>query len=370
MRRLKGTYVHLLKDWPEMSWDHDQLWPLLSTVRHKQGKLRGYLEMLAFDLRSEALLHAYSSDVLKSSEIEGAYLNPEQVRSSVARRLGLEFAGMVDSDRNVDAVVTMMLDATQLYKNKVTKERLCGWQAALFPNGYSGLHKITVGDWRKDDKGPMQVVSGPMGKEKIHFEAPHADRLKTEMRTFLNWLNTGTVADQVVKSGVAHFWFVTVHPFDDGNGRVGRALSDMLLARSEDSALRCYSLSEQIRKERSNYYEMLEKSSKGDLDLTQWLLWYLRCLERALDAAELRLQNVFRKTRFWDEYRNTEVNERQRKVLNKLFDGFDGKLTTSKWAKMNKCSGDTALRDVTDLVKKGMLQKEEAGGRSTSYKLP
>lgn len=353
-----------------MSWDQEQLWPVLSRVRHKQGKLRGYLEMLAFDMRSEALLTAFTNDVLKSSEIEGEFLNSEMVRSSVARKLGLEFAGMVDTDHNTEAVVQMMMDATQLYKNKLTKERLCGWQAALFPNGHSGPYKITVGDWRKDDKGPMQVVSGPMGKEKVHFEAPHADRLKTEMQVFLNWLNTGTVADEVVKSGVAHFWFVTVHPFDDGNGRVARALSDMLLARSEDSPVRCYSMSEQVRKERKMYYGMLEKTAKGNLDLTQWLLWYLSCLDRALDAAELRLQHVFRKTRFWDHHRNTEVNERQRKVLNRLFDGFEGNLTTSKWAKLNKCSGDTALRDVNDLLKKGMLVKEESGGRSTSYKLP
>lgn len=358
--------MHQLKDWLQLRWDDEQLWPLLTTVRHKQGRLRGYMEMLGFDVQNETLLETLTTEVLKSSEIEGQLLNPELVRSSVASHLGLEVAGLPLPDRDVDAVVRIMLDATQNYKKPLTKARLCGWQAALFPSGYSGIQKITVGKWRS---GPMQVVSGAIGKGKVHFEAPEPDRLNAEMKAFLIWFNHSELADQVVKSGVAHFWFVTIHPFADGNGRVARALADLLLTRSDGSPLRFYSMSAQLRNERRKYYEMLEKTQKGNLDLTEWLIWYVQCLDRALDVSENRFKAALLKKAFWDKHADIELNERQRKVLNKLFDGFEGKLTTSKWAKLNKCSGDTALRDVTDLVNKGMLVKENAGGRSTNYTL-
>lgn len=369
MRRLRGTYIHEIKNWPEFEWDSETLLPLLVRVRHKQGRLKGNLEMLGFPLRSESTLQNLTADVLKSTEIEGEHLNPDQVRSSVARKLGMDIAGLVESDRHVDGVVEMILDATQNYKRKLTRKRLFDWHAALFPTGRSGMHKITVGNWRKNDKGPMQVVSGPMGKERVHYEAPDSDRLDKEMKLFLGWFNADQQTDPVLKSGIAHLWFVTVHPFDDGNGRIARAIADMLLAQADDDTHRFYSMSGQIRVERKAYYDILEKTQKGNLDITEWLEWYLNCLDRALNTTERTLQHVLQKTKFWDAHSNTSINERQRLMINKLFDGFDGKLTTTKWAKMTKCSADTALRDIQDLMRKEILQKEEAGGRSTSYML-
>ena len=367
MRRL--IYIHEHKNWPEFSWDNSVLLPLLSTVRHKQGRLKGYMELLGFGLRNETTLQTITTDVLKSTEIEGEMLHPEQVRSSVARHLGMDIAGLVKADRNVDGVVEMMLDATQNYNKTLTKERLFGWQSALFPTGRSGMHKIKTGAWRDNDKGPMQVVSGAMGKEKIHYEAPDAKHLNAEMKSFLKWFNTQNETDPVLKSGIAHLWFVTIHPFDDGNGRIARAIADLQLTRGDKDAQRFYSMSAQIRVERKGYYEILEKTQKGNLDITAWLMWYLNCLDRSLNTTDKKLQNVLKKTRFWDAHVKTVINERQRLMINKLFDGFVGKLTSSKWAKIAKCSADTALRDISDLMKKKILKKEDGGGRSTAYVL-
>lgn len=364
-----SRYIHQNKKWPEFSWDSDALLPLLASVMHKQGRLRGYMELLGFAMRNETTLQTLTMDVLKSTEIEGELLNPDQVRSSIARRLGMDIAGLVPADRNVEGVVEMMLDATQNYHLKLTKDRLFDWHAALFPTGRSGMHKIIVGKWRDSDNGAMQVVSGAMGKEKVHYEAPDADRLNDEMKTFLKWFNTQNETDAVLKSGIAHLWFVTIHPFDDGNGRIARAIADMQLAKADDDAQRFYSMSAQIRIERKAYYEILEKTQKGSLDITEWLMWYLNCLDRALNTTDLRLQNVLSKTKFWDTHAETVINERQRLMINKLFDGFDGKLTSSKWAKMTKCSPDTALRDIQDLMQKEVLIKENSGGRSTNYVL-
>ncbi len=369
MRRIKGTYTHSLRNWPFFEWDSDKVYPLLTRVRHKQGRLKGNMEMLGFVMRNETTWSTLSDDVLKSTEIEGEFLKPDQVRSSVARQLGLKMPGLVKSDRNVDGVVEMMLDATQNYNKKLTRERLFAWHASLFPGGYSGLHKITVGQWRKGNKGPMQVVSGPMGRERIHFEAPDASKVNEEMKLFFFWFNSKLQIDSVIGSAIAHLWFVTIHPFDDGNGRIARALADMLLTRSDDDSQRFYSMSAQIMKERKAYYEILEKTQKGTLEITEWLIWYLNCFDRTLDVTEVRLKSVLKKNHFWDKHQNTEVNERQRRMINRLFDGFEGKLTSGKWAKMNKCSTDTALRDIQDLVKKKVLKQDEAGGRSTGYLL-
>lgn len=364
-----ARYVYQLKQWPNFTWDNEKVLPLLSNVRHKQGLLKGYTDFLGFGLRSETLLHTLTQDVLKSTEIEGELLNTEQVRSSVARRLGMDIAGLVPSDRNVDGVVEMMLDATQNYDKPLTKNRLFGWHSSLFPSGRSGMHKIIVGNWRDNEKGPMQVVSGAMGKERVHFEAPESDRLESEMTLFLDWFNSDDTPDFVLKSAIAHLWFVTVHPFDDGNGRIARALADMLLAKADGDNQRFYSMSAQIRLERKVYYEILEKTQSGTLDVTKWMQWYLHCLDSALNTTDKSLKQVLYKAQFWDKYREESVNERQRLIINKLFDGFEGKLNTSKWAKLAKCSPDTALRDIQSLMQKGILKKEEAGGRSTSYVL-
>jgi Fic family protein len=315
------------------------------------------------------MLHTLTLDVMKSTEIEGEILNADQVRSSIARRLGVDVAGLVPADRKVEGVVQMMLDATQNYDQPLTKERLLGWHAALFPTGYSGMHKITVANWRKSEEGPMQVVSGAMGKEKIHFEAPQTEVLEIEMNVFLQWFNDALPIDPVLKSALAHLWFVTIHPFDDGNGRIARAIADMQLARTEESQQRFYSMSAQIRKERNAYYKILEDTQKGTLDITAWLLWFLSCLERALIASSETLAAILTKAHFWNRHAATTLNDRQRLMLNKLLDGFEGKLTTSKWAKIVKVSADTALRDIQDLANRGILVKDTAGGRSTGYLL-
>jgi Fic family protein len=359
-------YIHQLPDWPGFTWNHETVLPVLASVRHKQGRLKGYLEALGFALRNETDLQTLTLDVLKSSEIEGEVLNPDEVRSSIARHLGMDVAGLVPSDRHVDGVVEMMLDATKNYDQPLDKARLLGWHSSLFPTGSSGSTKIIVGDWRD---GPMQVVSGAMGKERVHFEAPEADRLEHEMELFLNWFNTANSTDAVLKSAVAHLWFVTIHPFDDGNGRIARALADMQLTKADGDHQRFYSMSAQIRLERNVYYNTLEKVQKGSLDITEWLLWFLHCLDRALNTTDETLQRVLHKTHFWDGHHDLMINERQRLMLNRLFDGFDGKLTSSKWAKITKCSADTALRDINDLIEKGVLEKENSGGRSTSYVL-
>ena len=362
------TYVHELPDWPNLRWSDEQLAQPLAAVRHRQGRLIGRMEALGFPLRAEAVLNALTEDVLKSSEIEGEVLDREQVRSSIARRLGMDIGGLVEADRDVEGVVEMMLDATQNYAQPLTAERLFSWHAALFPTGRSGMSRITVGAWRAAQGGPMQVVSGPIGRERVHYEAPASERLDAEMTRFLDWFETVT-PDPVLKAGIAHLWFVTIHPFDDGNGRIARAIADLALARAEGTAQRFYSMSAQIRTERKAYYDMLGSTQKGDLDITPWLSWFIGCLDRAFDGAETIFASVMRKARFWEAVAGQPLNERQRKVINRLLDGFEGKLTNAKWAAITKASSDTALRDINDLVQRSILVKDLAGGRSTSYSL-
>lgn len=362
------TYIHQQADWPNLRWSDEHLAQPLAAVRHRQGRLIGHMEALGFPLREEAVLQALTEDVVKSSEIEGEVLDKEQVRSSVARRLGMDISGLVPADRNVEGVVEMMLDATQDYAAPLTAERLHNWHAALFPTGRSGMSKINVAAWRDDATGPMQVVSGPIGRERIHYEAPVAERLDGEMDKFLAWFEIAQ-PDPVLKAGAAHLWFVTIHPFDDGNGRIARAIADLALARAEGTAQRFYSMSAQIRNERNAYYDMLETTQKGELDITPWLLWFIGCLDRAFDGAEIILASVMRKARFWESVATQTLNERQRKIINRLLDGFDGKLTNAKWAAIAKTSPDTALRDINALIQLGILMKEPGGGRSTSYAL-
>ena len=362
-----AIYIHERSDWPRFRWDQDGLANQLAAVRHRQGRLIGRMEGLGFQLREEAVLNTLTQDVLKSSEIEGEILDSDQVRSSLARRLELDIGALTPADRHVEGVVEMMLDATQKYRDPLTEERLFGWHAALSPTGRSGMHRIRVGAWRDDSTGPMQVVSGPIGKEHVHFQAPTADQLPKEMSLFLDWFNGPASTDPVLKAAQAHLWFVTIHPFDDGNGRIARAIADLMLARSEQSPKRFYSMSAQIRQVRNDYYAMLEQTQKGSLDITPWMGWFLGCLDRAFDGAEAILAGVLKKARFWEAHAGEPFNDRQQKVLNRLLDGFEGKLTSSKWAKLVKCSQDTAHRDIVDLVKRGILAKDAAGGRSTSY---
>ena len=368
MHRMKA-FIHQLDNWPNFTWRLDEFINLLSEVRNLQGRLLGRMDSLGFDLRNEATLETLTLDVLKSTEIEGEFLNPDMVRSSIARRLGMEIAGSVESDRNVDGMVEMMLDATQNCFKPLTAERLFDWHAALFPTGRSGMYQIKVARWRTDSTGPMQVVSGAMGKEKVHFQAPDSSLLESEMSRFFTWFNSNIEFDLVLKAAIAHLWFVTIHPFDDGNGRITRALTDMLLAQSDRSPQRFYSMSAQIRIERKQYYEILEKTQKGNLDITGWIKWFLSCLVNALKSTNIILNRVLFKADFWNRHAKTVMSERQKKLLNKILDGFEGKLTSSKWAKIAKCSKDTAIRDINDLISKGILRKEEAGGRSTNYEL-
>ena len=361
-----AKYIYEYDNWPNFTWDNNEISVILGKVRHLQGKIFGQMGALGFSVKEETILSTLTLDVLKSSEIEGEILNYEQVRSSIARRLGLEYAGIVHVDRNVEGVVEMMLDATQRYDTPLDNERIFGWQAALFPTGWSGMSRIDTGCYRY---GEMQVVSGAMGKEKVHFQAPSPNVVKNEMNQFISWLNQENKIDGVLKAAVAHFWFVIIHPFDDGNGRIARALSDMLLARSEDSPQRFYSLSNQILSEKKKYYEVLQKVQHSSGDITEWLDWFLNCLYRALENTDVTLKRLLKKAEFWDKHNETQLNSRQRLLLNKLFDGFEGKLKSSKWAKIAKCSADTALRDIKDLIEKGILQKEESGGRSTNYEL-
>ena len=363
------TYIHELKNWPDFRWNEGLIAQRLAPLRHRQGKLTGRMEAIGFALRSEAVLATLTEDVLKSSEIEGEILNRDQVRSSIARRLGMDIGALAPADRDVEGVVEMMLDATQKYGKPLTDERLFAWHAALFPTGRSGMAKIATGAWRSDSAGPMQVVSGPLGRERVHYEAPTAARLETEMAAFLKWFGGDARLDPVLKAALAHLWFVTIHPFDDGNGRIARAIADMALARSEQSPQRFYSMSAQIRLERNTYYDVLEATQKGGLDVTAWLEWFLACLDRAIAGAEAALSGVLHKARFWEAIKDEPLNVRQRTVINRLLDGFEGKLTSSKWATLAKTSPDTALRDITDLIGRGILVKDEAGGRSTSYAL-
>ena len=362
-------YIHLLNDWPQFRWKDDTIVAPLAEVRHLQGKLMGKMSAIGFKLQNEAILDTLTLDVLKTNEIEGEILDTEQVRSSIARQLGFEISTEKQPSRYIDGMVELMLDATQNYNSRLTKERLCNWHAALIPTGRSGMYTITVGDWRKDYKGPMQVVSGAMGKEKVHFEAPHAERVANEMTYFLSWFNGQVEIEPVLKAAISHLWFITIHPFDDGNGRIARTITDLQLARSDNSPLRFYSMSNQILKERKAYYQILEKTQKGHLDITNWLLWFFDCLKKSIKASDEILGMVIAKATFWEKHHGTRLNKRQHKMINKLFDGFIGKLTTSKWAKICKCSRDTALRDIQDLEKKGILHKDARGGRSTSYSL-
>jgi Fic family protein len=362
-------YIWSRKEWPTFTWDNDALASLLAHVSREQGRLLGKMEGLGFDLRDEAHLQTLTEEVVKSSEIEGETLEREQVRSSIARQLGMDVAGLVRSDRNIDGIVEMMLDATGNYAAPLTEDRLFDWHAALFPTGRSGMHKILVGQWRNDSGGPMQVVSGAIGRQKVHYEAPPADRLPEEMARFLAWFEAPGDLDPLVIAGLAHLHFVTIHPFDDGNGRIARAIADMALARADGSAQRFYSMSARIRIERNDYYTLLERTQKGELDITPWLTWFLQCLYRAIEGAQEKLAAVMNKARFWEQFAREPLNERQIKVLNRVLDGFEGKLTTSKWAKLAKCSQDTAYRDILDLIDRGALRKDPGGGRSTSYSL-
>jgi Fic family protein len=364
------SYIHELPDWPKFRWSDKRLADQLAAVRHRQGRLVGRMEELGLGLQKEATLHSLTEEVVKSSEIEGEILDRDQVRSSLARRLGVDIGGLTPADRNVEGIVEMVLDATEKYAEPLTAERLFGWHAALFPTGRSGIRKITVGDWRTPEAGPMEVVSGPEGRQRVHFEAPGAARLDAEMKKFLEWFNANAEnLDPVLKAGIAHLWFVTIHPFEDGNGRIGRAIADMALARSEKTAQRFYSISAQIRKERQKYYDHLEDTQRGDLDITDHLEWFLGCLDRAFDGADTIQASVLRKAKFWKRHAGEKFNERQRTMLNRLLDGFKGKLTSSKWAAIAKTSQDTASRDIDDLLARNILVKDAGGGRSTSYSL-
>ena len=361
-----AKYIYEYKNWTNFSWQDKAINVLFGEVRLMQGKIIGQMNALGFSAKEEATLTALTLDVVKSSEIEGELLNFDQVRSSIARRLGINTAGLIPSNRNIEGVVEMMLDATQRYTLPLTEKRLFGWHAALFPTGYSGPYLIEVGQYRT---GEMQVVSGAMGKEKVHFEAVKPELVKTEMDKFLDWFNNENHLDPVLKAAIAHFWFIIIHPFDDGNGRIGRAITDMMLARAESSGERFYSMSSQILTERKLYYEVLQKVQHSSGDITEWIDWFLHCLKNAMLSTENTTQKIVRKAEFWKLHEHTPVNERQRLMLNKLFDDFEGKLQTLKWAKITKTSTDTALRDIKDLVEKGILKQTDEGGRSANYKL-
>jgi Fic family protein len=362
-------YLWERDSWPKLSWDEKALSTLLAHVSRKQGRLLGRMEGLGFDLRDQAHLRTLTEDVVKSSDIEGEKLDPDQVRSSIARQLGMDISGLIPADRNVEGVVEMMIDATGKYNEPLTQDRLFAWHAALFPTGRSGMSIIITGHWRDDSDGPMRVVSGPYGREKVHYVAPPAARIPDEMAKFMEWFNNPGDMDPLLIAGLAHLWFVTIHPFEDGNGRIARAIADMALARSEKTGKRFYSMSAQIRHDRKDYYNTLERTQRGDLNITRWQEWFLGCLQRAIEGADVTLGAVLEKARFWERFAKEPLNERQVKMLNKLLDGFEGKLTTSKWGKIAKCSQDTAHRDITDLIQRGALRKDEAGGRSTSYSL-
>lgn len=365
---MTAIYIWQQEDWPRFGWDDARLSYQLGRVRSLQGKLVGKMSALGFDLKNSAMLDALTADVTKSSEIEGEILDAGQVRSSVARHLGIEIEGLPQADRYVDGVVQVMIDATQNYRQPLTAERLFDWHAALFPTGRSGAHRITVADWRQGSE-PMQVVSGAMGKERIHYQAPASEDVPRQMNAFLTWANDHQKIDAVLKAAIAHLWFVTIHPFDDGNGRISRTITDLFLARADEMPHRFYSMSSEIRKQRKAYYAILEKTQKGGLDITDWMEWFLHCLEAALLDTEKSIGRILQKAAFWDKHRSVSMNERQTKLVNLLWDGFDGKLTSSKWAKIAKCSPDTALRDIQDLIAKHVLRKTDEGGRSTNYEL-
>lgn len=363
-------WIHEHQNWPNFTWNADALSNKLAGIRHRQGHLLGRMEGVGFELKREASLSTLTNDVVKSTAIEGENLNPEEVRSSIARRLGINIAGLIPASRAVEGIVELMLDATQMFLKPLTKERLFGWHAALFPTGLSGMHRITVGEWRTIDAGSMQVVSGPIGHEKVHFEAPSADKLEREMKAFLAWFERQDDIDPVLKAGIAHFWFVTIHPFEDGNGRIARAIGDMALARADSIPDRFYSLSSQIESERKDYYDQLERQQRSSPEITGWLEWFLDCLGRAISSAETTLSNVLFKAKLWNTVNKNPVNERQRLIINRMLENdFKGHMNTSKYAKLVKCSNDTALRDIQDLKTRGIFIQNPGGGRSTSYQL-
>lgn len=367
MISLAKTYIWQQTDWPTWSYDATTLSILLANAHQAQGRLLGKMQSLGFGVQQQTSLQVLTDDVLKTSEIEGEFLRPELVRSSVAKRLGIDIGGLSDSDRTVDGIVDIVMDATSKHAQDLSLDRLLSWHAALFPLGYSGIHKISAGQLRDDRLGPMQVISGAIGREKVHFEAPPASCLRSEITQFLNWFNASQSLDPYLKAGIAHLWFVTIHPFDDGNGRIGRAIADMALSRADQSCDRFYSLSSQIMKERQGYYLHLERSQKGSLDATEWLAWFLQCLINAIDSANSNLYSTLAKTQFWQHWQGVPFNERQIKLLNRLLDGFEGNLTNKKWSLIAKCSADTALRDITDLLDRGVLSRGSSSGRSTHY---
>jgi Fic family protein len=362
-------YIYQVPDWPGFHWDRSAVADLLVSVRHQQGRLIGQMEGLGFRVRQKAVLETLTHDVVKTSEIEGERLDGGQVRSSIARRLGIDIGALKPADRHVEGIVELMLDATRNFAQPLAKDRLFSWHASLFPGGWSGMSRIRIGEWRDDAGGPMRVISGAIGHEDIHYEAPPASGLDKEMRLFLDWFNAPEEMDDVLKAGLAHLWFVTIHPFDDGNGRIARAIADMQLARSESSPQRFYSMSSQIRHERKAYYEVLERTQHGTMDVTPWMTWFLGCLGRAIEDAHASLAAIAAKARFWESIAGIALNERQREMINRLLDGFEGKLTNAKWARIAKCSSDTALRDIHYLVERGILVRGAEGGRSTSYAL-
>lgn len=359
-------YIHERENWCDFKFDKSEVLNLLGNVRAKQGLMLGRLTSLGFEMQDDAMLTTMSLELVRSSEIEGESLNFSEVRSSIARRLGINTAGLVPSSRYIEGVVEMLLDATQNYDKPLSDSRLFGWHNVLFPTGRSGLYEIEVGKYRT---GEMQVISGPMGRERVHYEAPKPEKIKQEMAEFITWFNKEVITDPVIKAAIAHLWFVSIHPFDDGNGRITRALTDMLLARSENCNRRFYSMSSEIKLVQKEYYDVLERTQRGDGDITEWIVWFLSCLEKAMDSTEDLLSSVLDKSKFWDRHRDVDLNERQRKLINMLFGDFFGKLTSTKWAKIAKCSNDTALKDIKDLVAKGILVKNEEGGRSTNYSL-
>lgn len=362
-------YIWERDAWPKLTWQDGAIAAPLAALRHDQGRLVGRMEALGFKLREEAFLQTLTHDVVKTSEIEGEVLDATQVRSSIARRLGIDIGALAPKDRDVEGIVEVMLDATGHYDQALTADRLFGWHSALFPTGRSGMTKILIGQWRDDRTGPMQVISGPIGRERVHYAAPPATGVAAEMAAFLAWFNAPAATDPVIKAALAHLWFVTIHPFEDGNGRIARAIADMALARSEASPQRFYSMSAQIRLERSAYYDQLERTQKGGVDVTDWLVWFLACLQRAIHGAQDLLAAVMDKARFWERAGKVTLNARQIVVLNRLLDGFEGKMTSSKWAVIAKCSQDTANRDITALIEAGLLRKGDGGGRSTHYEI-
>ncbi len=362
-------YIHERVGWPEFIWDSESLAGPLAAVRHRQGRHLGKMEVLGFGLRSEASLTTLTNEVVKSSAIEGENLNPEEVRSSIAHKLGLDVAGLPKPTREVEGVVEMTLDATRNFDEPLTSERLFAWHAALFPTGRSGMHRITVGGWRTADAGPMRVVSGPMGKENVHFQAPDAERLENEMKRFLEWFGGSSDIDAVLKAALSHFWFVTIHPFEDGNGRIARAITDMALSQADGTKDRFYSMSSGIEADRKEYYVQLESAQRGSLDITEWIAWFLGCLDRTIADADQMLASVLYKAKLWQRINPNPVNERQQKIINLMLDNFQGYLNTSKYAKLAKCSNDTALRDINQLLERGIIVKNPGGGRSTSYRL-